>query len=64
VIELPELKERCARIGQERARLESRLKVIEQQRQSQQQQAALSATMEEFCRSISDALDNPNFETK
>jgi len=64
VIELPELKERCARIGQERARLESRVKVIEQQRQSQQQQAALSATMEEFCRSISDALDNPNFETK
>jgi site-specific DNA recombinase len=64
VIELPELQERCARIGQERVRLESRLRTIEQQRQSQQQQAALSTTMEEFCRSISDALDNPSFETK
>jgi site-specific DNA recombinase len=64
VIELPELKERCARIAQERARLEARLKVIERQQQSQQQQAALSATMEEFCRNISAALDDPSFETK
>jgi hypothetical protein len=37
---------------------------IEQQRQGQQRQAALAKTVEEFCRNISAALDNPSFETK
>jgi hypothetical protein len=32
--------------------------------QEQQRQAALATTVEEFCRNISAALDNPSFETK
>jgi hypothetical protein len=30
----------------------------------QQRQTALTTTVEEFCRNISAALDNPSFETK
>jgi site-specific DNA recombinase len=64
VIELGELKVRRERIAEECRRLEERLSSLEQQRQGQQRQAALATTVEEFCRNISAALDNPSFETK
>ncbi len=64
VIELDELKERRERIAEECRRVEERLSSLEQQRQGQQRQAALATTVEEFCRNISEALDNPSFETK
>ncbi len=64
VIELDELKERRERIAEECRRLEGRASSLEQQRQGQQRQAALATTVEEFCRNISAALDNPSFETK
>jgi DNA topoisomerase VI subunit B len=50
--------------AEECRRLEERLSSLEQQRQGQQRQAALATTVEEFCRNISVALDNPSFETK
>src|SRR5262249_5860575 len=64
VIELDELKERRERIAEECRRVEERLSSLERQRQEQQRQAALATTVEEFCRNISAALDNPSFETK
>jgi len=64
IIELDDLKERRGRIAEECRRLEERLSSLEQQRQGQQRQAALATTVEEFCRNISAALDNPSFETK
>ena len=64
VIELNDLKERRERVAEECRRLEERLNSLEQQRQGQQRQAALATTVEEFCRNISVALDNPSFETK
>jgi site-specific DNA recombinase len=64
VIELNDLKERRERVAEECRRLEERLNSLEQQRQGQQRQAALATTVEEFCRNISAALDNPSFETK
>jgi len=64
VIDLDDLKERRERIAEECRRLEERLNSLEQQKQGQQRQAALTTTVEEFCRNISAALDNPSFETK
>jgi site-specific DNA recombinase len=64
IIELDDLKERRERVAEECRRLEERLSSLEQQRQGQQRQAALATTVEEFCRNISAALDNPSFETK
>lgn len=64
VIELADLKERRGRIAEEGRRLEERLNSLEQQKHGQQRQAALATTVEEFCRNISAALDNPSFETK
>jgi hypothetical protein len=64
VIELDDLKERRERVAEERLRMEERLNSLEQQKQEQQRQAALATTVEEFCRNISAALDNPSFETK
>ncbi len=64
VIELDDLKERRERVAEECQRLEERLSSLEQQKQGQQRQVALAATVEEFCRNISTALDNPSFETK
>src|SRR5262249_34899897 len=64
IIELDDLKERRERVAEECRRLEERLSLLEQQRQGQQRQAALATTVEEFCRNISAALDNPSFETK
>ena len=64
VIELDDLKERRERIAEECRRLEERLTSLTQQQQEQQRQAALATTVEEFCRNISSALDNPSFETK
>jgi hypothetical protein len=63
IIELSDLKERRERVADECRRLEKRLNSLEQQRQGQQRQAALATTVEEFCRNISAALDNPSFET-
>ena len=64
VIELDELRERRERIAEEYRRLDERLSSLEQQRQGQERQAALATTVEEFCRNINAALDNPSFETK
>jgi site-specific DNA recombinase len=64
VIELDDLKERRERVAEERRRMEERLNSLEQQKREQQRQAALATTVEEFCRNISAALDNPSFETK
>ena len=60
IIELDDLKERRERVAEECRRLEERLSSLEQQRQGQQRQAALATTVEEFCRNISAALDNPS----
>jgi hypothetical protein len=54
----------ASELPQECRRLEERLNLLEQQKQGQQRQAALATTVEEFCRTISAALDNPSFETK
>ena len=64
VIDLGDLKERRERITEECRRLDERLSSLRQQQQEQQRQAALATTVEEFCRNISTALDNPSFETK
>jgi len=64
VLELGDLKERRARLTEEGQRLESRISDLKQQQHEQQRQATLTTTVEEFCRNISAALDNPSFETK
>ena len=64
IIELADLKERCARITEHRTQLEARLASLKQQQQDQQRQMQVKATLEEFCRNISTALQNPSFETK
>jgi len=64
VIELADLKQRRERIAEECRRLEERLSALEKQQQAQQRQAILATTVEDFCRTISVALDNPSFETK
>jgi chromosome segregation ATPase len=64
VIELDNLKERRERITEECRRLESNVNSLRQRRQEQHRQAALTTTVEEFCRNINAALDNPSFETK
>jgi chromosome segregation ATPase len=64
VIELSDLKERRERVSEECKRLEEKLIALKQQQQEQQRQAALATTIEEFCRNINSALDNPSFETK
>ena len=64
VIELTDLKERRMRITEERSRLQTRLAVLKQQQHEQERQVSLRATLEEFCRNINDALENPSFETK
>ncbi len=64
IIELDDLKERRERVAEECRRLEERLTALEQQKQGQQRQAELARTVEEFCRNIGAALDNPSFETK
>jgi site-specific DNA recombinase len=64
VIELDDLKERRERIAEECRRLEERLALLRRQQQEQQRQASLATTVEEFCRNISAALNNPGFETK
>jgi hypothetical protein len=45
-------------------RTHPRISGLKQQQREQQRQAALATTVEEFCRNISAALDNPSFETK
>ena len=64
VIELGDLKERRERVTEECRRLEANVISLRQQQQEQQRQMALTATVEEFCRTINAALDNPSFETK
>jgi len=64
LIELPVLKERSQRVAEEEARLRQRLAALKQQQQEQQRQATLGATVEDFCRSLNSALDDPSFETK
>ena len=64
LLELADLKERSLRIAEEETRLRQRFVMLKQQRQEQQRQATLGATVEEFCRNLSAALENPSFETK
>ncbi len=64
VIDLGDLRERCARINEHRTQLTTRLATLKQQQQDQQRQAQVRTTLEEFCRNMSTALQNPSFETK
>lgn len=64
VIELAELKERRDRLVEECRRLAERETALKQQQIEQQRQATVATTVEEFCRTLSDALDHPTFETK
>jgi site-specific DNA recombinase len=64
VLDLQVLKERSQRLAEEDARLGQRLSALQQQQQEQQRQATLGATVEDFCRSLNSALDDPSFETK
>ena len=63
-MELDDLQERSLRIEEEDARLRQRFVALKQQQQEQQRQATLSQTVEDFCRNLNSALDNPSFETK
>ena len=64
LLQLPDLKERSLRIAEEETRLRQRFVVLKQQQQEQQRQVTLGATIEDFCRNLSAALENPGFETK
>ncbi len=64
IIELSDLKERCARINEHRMQLEARLVSLKQQQQDQHRQRQVQATLEEFCYNMGAALQNPSFETK
>ena len=64
VIELSDLKERCARITEHRTQLAARLSSLKQQQQDQRRQTQVRATLEEFCCNMSTALQNPSLETK
>jgi len=64
VIELSDLKERCTRIAEERTRLKARLAALTHHQHEQKRQALLALTVEEFCCTMSAALENPSFDTK
>lgn len=64
VIELNDLKERVARINEHRTQLEARLTKLKQQQEGQERQMKVMATLEEFCRNMSTALQDPSFETR
>jgi site-specific DNA recombinase len=64
VMELDALMERCGRIRDERARVMDRLSQLQHQQLEQAQYDTLGQTLNEFCRKMSDILDNPSFETK
>jgi hypothetical protein len=64
VIELEDLKQRRDRISAERAKLAERLVTLRQQQCEREQPISLAATLEEFCRTIDEALIDPSFETK
>ena len=64
VMDLQVLKERSQRLAEEAARLGQGLSALKQQQQEQQRQATLGATVEDFCRNLNSALDDPSFETK
>ena len=63
-MELQALTERCGRIRDERTRVMDRLSQLQHQQLEQAQYDTLGQTLEEFCRNMSDVLDNPGFETK
>ena len=64
LLKMEVLKERSERIAQEQTRSGERLAALKQQQQEQERQAALGATVEDFCRNLNTALDDPSFETK
>lgn len=64
LMKLQVLEERSQRLAEEDARVRQRVESLKQQRQEQQRQATLGATVVEFCRNINSALDDPSFETK
>src|SRR4029453_13021891 len=63
-MELDALTARCSRIRGERARVVDRLSQLQHQQLEQAQHDTLGQTLDEFCRKMSDVLDNPSFETK
>jgi site-specific DNA recombinase len=64
LLKMEVLKERSERIAQEQARSAERVAALKQQQQEQQRQAALGATVEDFCRNLNAALNDSSFETK
>ncbi len=64
LLKMEVLKERSERIAQEQTRSAQRLAALKQQQQEQERQAALGATVEDFCRNLNAALDDPSVETR
>jgi site-specific DNA recombinase len=64
VINLTELKERRERLAEERARVTTRLTVLQQHRQEQARHAVVKESLDAFCQTMRTALANPSFETK
>lgn len=64
LIALEVFQERRQRVAAESAKVQQGLAMLQQERQEQERQATLGATVEEFCRNLNTALDNPSFETK
>ena len=64
MIDLADLKGRCERIAEERARLAARLAALKQQQEEAERHVSLTATLEEFCHNIRTTLDTPSFATK
>ena len=63
-LELAELKERRTRIQEEQARVRQRMQELQGQEADQQRRQAIEVSVEEFCRTMEDALVHPSFETK
>lgn len=63
-LELAELSSRRTRIQEEQTRMRQRLQELRQQEADQQRRQAVKVSVEEFCRTMEDALIQPSFETK
>ena len=61
---MDDLQARRDQLSEERERIETRLSILLEHQEQQTQQAALTATVEAFCRHIQAALQQPGFETK
>lgn len=63
-LELAELTDRRQRIQQEQACVRQRLHELQQQETERQRHESVKVSVEEFCRTMEDALVQPSFETK